>query len=109
MQSRIKQVARIGGSSADRAHQAVKSASRASAQGRVVITLSEIVKRYGAHSVYDGLDLVLERGQKVASSAERAGRAPAQDPGRRSRVRGRDARARQQRRVAYFAQHQMRP
>ncbi|HLE59489.1 MAG TPA: ABC-F family ATP-binding cassette domain-containing protein [Candidatus Limnocylindria bacterium] len=34
--------------------------------GRVVITLREIVKRYGAHTVYDGLDLVLERGQKVA-------------------------------------------
>ena len=34
--------------------------------GRVVITLSEVVKRYGAHTVYDGLDLTLERGQKVA-------------------------------------------
>jgi ATP-binding cassette subfamily F protein 3 len=34
--------------------------------GRTVITLSGIVKRYGDHTVYDGLDLVLERGQKVA-------------------------------------------
>ncbi len=34
--------------------------------GRVVIRLEGIVKRYGAHTVYDGLDLVLERGQKVA-------------------------------------------
>jgi ATP-binding cassette subfamily F protein 3 len=34
--------------------------------GRVVITLEGIVKRYGRHTVYDGLDLVLERGQKVA-------------------------------------------
>ncbi len=34
--------------------------------GRTVITLRDIVKRYGRHSVYDGLDLVLERGQKVA-------------------------------------------
>ncbi|HET9541334.1 MAG TPA: ABC-F family ATP-binding cassette domain-containing protein [Candidatus Limnocylindria bacterium] len=34
--------------------------------GRTVITLREIVKRYGRHTVYDGLDLVLERGQKVA-------------------------------------------
>jgi ATP-binding cassette subfamily F protein 3 len=34
--------------------------------GRVVVTLDGIVKRYGAHSVYDGLDLQLERGQKVA-------------------------------------------
>jgi ATP-binding cassette subfamily F protein 3 len=34
--------------------------------GRVVISLSEIVKRYGEHTVYDGLDLTLERGQKVA-------------------------------------------
>jgi ATP-binding cassette subfamily F protein 3 len=32
----------------------------------VVITLKEVVKRYGPHTVYDGLDLVLERGQKVA-------------------------------------------
>jgi ATP-binding cassette subfamily F protein 3 len=34
--------------------------------GRVVINLDGIVKRYGAHTVYDGLDLALERGQKVA-------------------------------------------
>ena len=34
--------------------------------GRVVITLEGIVKRYGSHTVYEGLDLVLERGQKVA-------------------------------------------
>ena len=31
-----------------------------------MITLRDIVKRYGDHTVYDGLDLVLERGQKVA-------------------------------------------
>ena len=34
--------------------------------GRTVITLTDIVKRYGRHTVYDGLDLTLERGQKVA-------------------------------------------
>jgi ATP-binding cassette subfamily F protein 3 len=34
--------------------------------GRTVVTLAGIVKRYGAHTVYDGLDLRLERGQKVA-------------------------------------------
>src|SRR5439155_19684746 len=34
--------------------------------GRVVISLSGIVKRYDEHTVYDGVDLTLERGQKVA-------------------------------------------
>jgi ATP-binding cassette subfamily F protein 3 len=34
--------------------------------GRTVIRLEGVVKRYGDHTVYDGLDLVLERGQKVA-------------------------------------------
>ena len=34
--------------------------------GRVVITLRGIVKRYGATQVYNGLDLQLERGQRVA-------------------------------------------
>ena len=34
--------------------------------GRTVITLRGIVKRYGDNTVYDGLDLQLERGQKVA-------------------------------------------
>jgi ATP-binding cassette, subfamily F, member 3 len=34
--------------------------------GRTVITLRNIVKSYGSTQVYDGLDLQLERGQKVA-------------------------------------------
>jgi ATP-binding cassette subfamily F protein 3 len=34
--------------------------------GRSVIRLKGIVKRYGDHTVYDGLDLELERGQRVA-------------------------------------------
>ena len=34
--------------------------------GRTVISLDGIVKRYGDHTVYDGLNLTLERGQKVA-------------------------------------------
>jgi ATP-binding cassette subfamily F protein 3 len=34
--------------------------------GREVVRLDHIVKRYGDNVVYDGLDLVLERGQKVA-------------------------------------------
>jgi ATP-binding cassette subfamily F protein 3 len=34
--------------------------------GRTVITLKDVAKRYGQHTVYDGLDLQLERGQKVA-------------------------------------------
>jgi ATP-binding cassette, subfamily F, member 3 len=34
--------------------------------GRTVITLDGITKRYGDQTVYDGMDLVLERGQKVA-------------------------------------------
>jgi ATP-binding cassette, subfamily F, member 3 len=34
--------------------------------GRDVIALRGVVQRYGDNTVYDGLDLVLERGQKVA-------------------------------------------
>ena len=68
VQSRIKQLERL-----DRV--VVPSARTKSVRfrfpepprsGRVVITLEGIVKRYGRHAVYDGLDLTLERGQKVA-------------------------------------------
>jgi ATP-binding cassette, subfamily F, member 3 len=34
--------------------------------GREVVTLDGVVKRYGDNVVYDGLDLVLERGHKIA-------------------------------------------
>ncbi|HVL99103.1 MAG TPA: ABC-F family ATP-binding cassette domain-containing protein [Egibacteraceae bacterium] len=37
-----------------------------SRSGRDVLRLEGVVKRYGDHTVYDGLDLVLERGRKVA-------------------------------------------
>jgi ATP-binding cassette subfamily F protein 3 len=77
--------------------------------GRTVITLNGVVKRYGAHTVYEGLDLALERGQKVALIGPNgagkstllkilAGVLPF-DAG--SRELGSNVR------VAYFAQHQI--
>ncbi|HYM52229.1 MAG TPA: ABC-F family ATP-binding cassette domain-containing protein [Candidatus Dormibacteraeota bacterium] len=111
VQSRIKQLARI-----DRVVvPTVRTKSvkfrfpQPPRSGRTVITLEGIVKRYGQHTVYDGLDMVLERGQKVALIGPNgAGKstllkilagALAPDGGRRelgSNVR-----------VAYFAQHQI--
>jgi ATP-binding cassette, subfamily F, member 3 len=77
--------------------------------GRTVVTLQGIVKRYGSHTVYDGLDLTLERGQKVALIGPNgAGKstllkilagALAFEAG--SRELGMNVR------VAYFAQHQI--
>ncbi|MEP6468339.1 MAG: ABC-F family ATP-binding cassette domain-containing protein [Chloroflexota bacterium] len=77
--------------------------------GRTVITLKGIVKSYGSQTVYDGLDLVLERGQKVALIGPNgagkstllkilAGTLPFEAG---SRELGSNVR------VAYFAQHQV--
>jgi ATP-binding cassette, subfamily F, member 3 len=77
--------------------------------GRTVITLKGIVKSYGSQTVYDGLDLVLERGQKVALIGPNgagkstllkilAGALPFEAG---SRELGSNVR------VAYFAQHQV--
>jgi ATP-binding cassette subfamily F protein 3 len=68
VQSRIKQVARIERVEVPTNRtKAVKFRfPEPKRSGRVVITLDGIMKRYGSHTVYDGLDLVLERGQKVA-------------------------------------------
>jgi ATP-binding cassette subfamily F protein 3 len=68
VQSRIKQVARIERIEVPTNRtKAVKFRfPEPQRSGRVVITLQGIVKRYGSHTVYDGLDLSLERGQKVA-------------------------------------------
>jgi ATP-binding cassette subfamily F protein 3 len=77
--------------------------------GRLVARLEGAVKRYGAHTVYDGLDLQLERGQRVALIGPNgagkstlmkivAGVLPV-DAG--SRELGSNVR------VAYFAQHQI--
>ena len=68
VQSRIKQVARIERIEVPKERtKAVKFRfPEPPRSGRVVISLDRIIKRYGSHVVYDGLDLVLERGQKVA-------------------------------------------
>jgi len=68
VQSRIKQVARIERIEVptNRTKSVKFRFPEPARSGRVVITLDGIVKRYGSHTVYDGLDLVLERGQKVA-------------------------------------------
>ena len=68
VQSRIKSLDRLErvANPAQRARSVKFRFPEPPRSGRSVIRLEGIVKRYGAHTVYDGLDLELERGQKVA-------------------------------------------
>ncbi|MEX0659792.1 MAG: ABC-F family ATP-binding cassette domain-containing protein [Egibacteraceae bacterium] len=68
VQSRVKQLERLDRvETLDDAPRAMRFRFPAPPRsGRDVVRLEQIVKRYGDHTVYDGLDLVLERGQKVA-------------------------------------------
>ncbi|HSM38243.1 MAG TPA: ABC-F family ATP-binding cassette domain-containing protein, partial [Candidatus Limnocylindrales bacterium] len=111
VQSRIKQLDRMDRVAApSRGSRSVKFRfPQPPRSGRTVIRLEGIAKRYGQHVVYDGLDLELERGQKVALIGPNgagkstllkilAGVLPF-DAGRREL--GLNVR------VAYFAQHQI--
>ncbi|HSM38541.1 MAG TPA: ABC-F family ATP-binding cassette domain-containing protein, partial [Candidatus Limnocylindrales bacterium] len=68
VQSRLKQLDRMDRVAApSRGNRSVKFRfPQPPRSGRRVIRLEGIAKRYGQHVVYDGLDLELERGQKVA-------------------------------------------
>jgi ATP-binding cassette subfamily F protein 3 len=111
VQSRIKALDRLGPVAAPPARGRVLKFRfpEPPRSGRTVISLEGIVKRYGRHTVYDGLDLQLERGQKVALIGPNgAGKstllkilagALEYDAGRRDL--GWNVR------VAYFAQHQI--
>ena len=68
VQSRIKQLDKIERVSApqDRGRNLKFRFPPPPRSGREVVRLNQVSKRYGDLTVYDGLDLVLERGQKVA-------------------------------------------
>jgi len=68
VQSRIKSLEKLDRVEVDdRRHRALRFRfPQPPRSGREVVRLEGAVKRYGAKTVYDGLDLVLERGQKVA-------------------------------------------
>ena len=111
VQSRVKALARLERveSPAARTKSVTFRFPEPTRSGRTVITLDRIVKRYGANTVYDGLDLQLERGQKVALIGPNgAGKstllkilAGVLESESGSRELGSNVR------VAYFAQHQI--
>src|SRR6185295_19629993 len=68
VQSRVKQLERIERLPPPEGHERVLKIRlpEAARTGRVVLELEGATKRYGDHQVYDGADVLIERGQRVA-------------------------------------------
>jgi|SRR5688572_22819831 ATP-binding cassette subfamily F protein 3 len=68
VQSRVKQLEKIERLPPPEGHDRTLKIRlpEAKRSGRAVLELAHAVKRYGAHAVYDGVDVLIERGQRVA-------------------------------------------
>lgn len=111
VQSRIKELERVERVAVDedRGRSLRFSFPEPARSGREVVRLEGVAKRYGDRTVYEGLDLVCERGQKLALVGPNgAGKstllkllAGAITPDAGARVLGHNVQ------VAYYAQHQV--
>jgi ATP-binding cassette subfamily F protein 3 len=67
VQSRIKQLEKIEPLKPPEGYRTVHFRfPQPGRSGRAVLQLNGVTKRYGSHTVYEGLDLMIERGKKIA-------------------------------------------